>query len=125
VGDLRAHGRRDCAWLAAACMSACAAAVRPRRGLPFALSCAAPATLHVTSAALGHACYDISNGAELSCAFWQARALLEFGARTHLEPEAVRPLKKYALKWHMALGAALAASLALSRHPALAALQAL
>ena len=37
----------------------------------------------------------------------------------------MRPLKKYALKWHMALGAALAASLALSRHPALSALQAL
>ena len=52
----------------------------------------------------------------------QAQALLGFGARTHMQPEEVRPLKKYALKWHMALGACLAASLALSRHPVLHAL---
>ncbi len=48
----------------------------------------------------------------------QAMALVDFAKRTHEEPEAVRPLKRFALKWHMALGASLAAGLAIARLPA-------
>lgn len=47
-------------------------------------------------------------------------ALVDFAKRTHLEPEEVRPLKRYALKWHMALGASLAIGLAAARLPAAA-----
>lgn len=50
----------------------------------------------------------------------QAMALVDFAKRTHQEPEAVRPLKRYALKWHMALGAALTAGFAAARVPAAA-----
>lgn len=48
----------------------------------------------------------------------QAMELLDFAKRTHAVPEEVRPLKRYALRWHMALGAALAAGLAAARLPA-------
>lgn len=50
----------------------------------------------------------------------QAMALVDFAKRTHLEPKEVRPLKRYALKWHMALGASLAIGLAAARLPAAA-----
>ncbi|EIE20367.1 hypothetical protein COCSUDRAFT_57519 [Coccomyxa subellipsoidea C-169] len=62
----------------------------------------------------------------LTCLFAQilsvpsAMALLDFAKRTHQQPEAVRPLKRYALKWHMALGAALTAGFAAARLPAAA-----
>ncbi len=45
-------------------------------------------------------------------------SLLDFGRRTHQVPKLVRPLKRYALRWHMALGASLAASLAIAGLPA-------
>ncbi|BDA50723.1 probable UbiA prenyltransferase domain-containing protein 1 [Coccomyxa sp. Obi] len=60
----------------------------------------------------------------LTCLFAQilsvpsAMALVDFGKRTHEEPELVRPLKRYALKWHMALGASLAAGLTIAGLPA-------
>jgi hypothetical protein len=50
----------------------------------------------------------------------QALSLLEFGRQTHPVPELVLPLKRYALRWHMALGAGLAAGLAAAGLPAAA-----
>lgn len=47
----------------------------------------------------------------------QAAALVKFAERTHMDPEAVFPLKRYAVKWHIALGAALTAGLVLGRMP--------
>ena len=45
----------------------------------------------------------------------QAKALVEFAERTHMDPEVVFPLKRYAVKWHVALGATLTAGLVLGR----------
>ncbi|KAK9917091.1 hypothetical protein WJX75_000805 [Coccomyxa subellipsoidea] len=78
---------------------------------------------------LTHAFLDVAAALRwlpLTCMFAQilsvpsAMALVDFAKRTHLEPEEVRPLKRYALKWHMALGASLAIGLAAARLPAAA-----
>ena len=45
----------------------------------------------------------------------QAKALVQFAERTHMDPEAVFPLKRFAVKWHIALGATLTAGLILGR----------
>lgn len=45
-------------------------------------------------------------------------ALLDFAKQNHAVPEVIRPLKKHALKWHMAVAAGLAAGFALGRAPA-------
>ncbi len=44
-----------------------------------------------------------------------ARGLLSFGAKNRLVPDAIRPLKKYAIKWHTPFGLALSAGLFLAR----------
>lgn len=44
-----------------------------------------------------------------------ARGLLKFGADNHLVPDAIKPLKKYAIKWHTPFGLALAAGLIWAR----------
>lgn len=48
--------------------------------------------------------------------YWvQAMRLLSFCSQNFLNPEKVRPLKIYATKWHMAVGAWLAAGIATPR----------
>lgn len=44
-----------------------------------------------------------------------ARELLKFGAENRLVPNAIRPLKKYAIKWHTPFGLALATGLVWAR----------
>lgn len=44
-----------------------------------------------------------------------AMSLIDFARQTHQVPKLVRSLKRYAIGWHMALGASLAASLAAAR----------
>ncbi|CAK0787294.1 hypothetical protein CVIRNUC_010512 [Coccomyxa viridis] len=60
----------------------------------------------------------------LSCCLTQllsvpaAMAMLDFAKQNHAIPEVIRPLKKYALKWHMAVAAGLALGFAIGRAPA-------
>ena len=69
---------------------------------------------------LRHIDFCMSCDVTKKCWCLQAMALVDFAKRTHQEPEAVRPLKRYALKWHMALGAALTAGFVAARVPAAA-----
>ena len=48
----------------------------------------------------------------------QAMAMLDFAKQNHAIPEVIRLLKKYALKWHMAVAAGLALGFAIGRAPA-------
>ena len=44
-----------------------------------------------------------------------AKALLDFAAQHRLVPDAIKPLKKYAIKWHTPFGLAVAAGLIWAR----------
>ena len=44
--------------------------------------------------------------------------MLDFAKENHAVPEVIRPLKRYALKWHMAVAAGLALGFAIGRAPA-------
>lgn len=48
----------------------------------------------------------------------QAMAMLNFAKENHAVPEVIRPLKRYALKWHMTVAAGLTLGFAVGRAPA-------
>ena len=48
----------------------------------------------------------------------QAMTMLDFAKENHAVPEVIRPLKRFALKWHMAVAAGLALGFAVGRAPA-------
>jgi 1,4-dihydroxy-2-naphthoate octaprenyltransferase len=77
-----------------------------------ALAAAAAAPYAVAAAAAAAGALPVAAAAAMVVSLPAARALVRFAEEHHTVPERVAPLKRYAIKWHVAVAAALAAGLA-------------